>query len=91
MPNKDGALDALFKKPAFASLGEERIALFRRFAEEIEGKSPMEVAAKYVRLNMRLSKEQPLTDAERKAVSAAIKESLSEEDRRKYAGVLKML
>ncbi len=87
----DSALDSLFSKPAFTALGSERSDLFRRFAEDIDGKNPAEIAVRYVKLNTQLPKGQRLTKEEREAVSNAIKESLSDEDRRKFNMVLKLI
>ncbi len=85
------ALNALFAKPAFAPMGERRLELFRQFTNDIQDKSPVAIVTRYMRLNSQLSKEKPLTKSEREAISEAIKESLSEEDRRKFNTVLKML
>ncbi len=89
--DKEAWLNALFEKSAFTNLGKERAALFRGFAEDIGGKSPMETALRYVKLNSQLKKEQRLTAEEQNAVAEAIKESLSEEDRRKFTLILKMI
>ncbi len=91
MFEKDNALDALFSKPAFASLNERQIEMLRQFAKEIDGKNPVEIAAKYFRFNRQLTKEQPLTPAQREAVSEAIKDSLPPEDRQRYEKILKLI
>jgi hypothetical protein len=91
MTTEKGPLDDLFAKPAFTALGEKRAAIMRGFAEDIQGKNPAEIALCYVKLNAKLSKEERLTKDEREAVSIAIKESLSDEDRRKFNTVLKLI
>lgn len=84
-------IEALFQKPVFVRLGAERVALFREFAKDIAGRSAPEIAFRYMKLNKRLSKENPLTEAERVAVAAAIKESLSDKDRLVFEKVSKLV
>jgi hypothetical protein len=88
---QDEPLNRLFEQPAFTALGEKRSALVRAFAEDIQGKNPAEIALRYVKLNRSLSKEERLTKDEREAISEALKESLPEEDRRKFNTVLKLI
>lgn len=83
--------DALFRKEAFASLGQARLQLFRQFACDIENKKGPEIAAMYMRLNQNLSKEKPLTPQERAAITGAIRESLPETDKGKFDQILRML
>ena len=84
-------MDALFKKEAFASLGAERLRLFRQFTKDIDGKSIPEIAILYAKLNQVIAKEKPLTQAERDAVIKAITESLPDTERPKFAQALRIL
>jgi hypothetical protein len=80
-------LNALFEKEAFASLGEERLALFRQFARDIEGKSAVEIVALYVALN----RQAIVSEAERAAILEALQESLPESSKQKFGQIFKML
>jgi hypothetical protein len=84
-------MEALFRSDALASLGPERIQLFRQFARDIENKKGPEIAALYVRLNQSLSKIKPLTAAEKAAVIAAIRSGLDEADRAKFDGMVRFI
>lgn len=84
-------MDALFRKEALSSLGPERMRLFKQFARDIEGKGIPEIAGMYMKLNQQISKEKPLTPAERGAIIDAIRESLPEADRAKFGQILRMM
>jgi len=84
-------LDALFQKEAFQKLEPEKLAVFKKFAAQLDGKSGPEIMALYMRFSKELSKGRPLTRGEKTAVIEAIGESLPKADQPKFRNIVKML
>ena len=84
-------LERLFDKEVFAGMEPERKALFRQFAAQIDGKSPLEAIGLFTQLLQRLPKSKPLSPPERAAIAAAIEEQLAPDERKKFQGILGIL
>ena len=84
-------VDELFNKDAFQTIDPERVAIFKEFAREIDGKSTMEIMGIYMKFSKRLPADKPITDDEKAAIVQAIGESVPPEDQGKFQSMLKML
>jgi len=76
-------LHAIFSAPVFSQLLPEQVALFRRFASDIQGKSSAEIARLYQQLNQQVNKIRPITGDQRKQIMQAVNNQLSPEDKKK--------
>jgi len=84
-------LDELFNKEAFRNIDPERLAIFKKFAREIEGKNIVEVMGLYMKFSQSLPPGQPINDTEKAAIIQAVGESLPASDFGKFQMVVKML
>ncbi|MCL2462177.1 MAG: hypothetical protein FWF44_05875 [Defluviitaleaceae bacterium] len=84
-------IDALFNKEAFKSIDPERLAIFKQFAREIEGKNIMEVIGVYMKFSQSLPKGKPLTNEEKTAIIQSVGESLPASEQGKFQAVVKIL
>lgn len=78
----------IFQSDVFKSLGEDKILLLREIAERIKGKSAMDAMAVIGAYQSKLSAGKPLSDEERKAILAVIRQSMTKEEQQKLDYVL---
>ena len=84
-------IERLFAQPAFTQLDPRQVALFRQFAKDIDGKGGPEILKLYRQLNNDVARIKPLTEAQRTAITAALRDFVPEADRKRLDGILKML
>ena len=81
-------IDNLFKKEAFATIEPERLEAVKSLLQEAKGKSQSEVMIILMKYAKVLKSGKQITKEEKKEITTAITESLSEEEKEQFKGVL---
>ena len=82
--------DRLFAQPAFRQLDPAQVALLRRFAQDINGKSTPEMLRQFWQLNREMARIKPISDAQWNEIAVAVRNFLPDAERKKMDALLKM-
>ncbi|MDR3239847.1 MAG: hypothetical protein LBT44_07145 [Clostridiales bacterium] len=84
-------LEAMFQQEAFRRLAPEKLATFRKFATQIDGKSGPELMGVVMQFSKELSKGGAITKEERNAIIQAIGVCMAPADQPKFKNIIKMI
>ena len=81
----------IFERNEFKCIEKEKIDLIKKIASQVKGKSAMEAMTIFMTYQDKLSEGRPLSDLEKAAVIMALKDGMTEAEKKKFNMVMNMI